>query len=337
MLQVLLLGLAGSLLGVALARRPSPRCRRARRQPRRRCWHVEYGVTASAALQGIGDRRCWCRCCSRSCRCCEVRHVKPSLLLRHDIPPRRAIDWVEMERHRVLVAAALVARRRLAGGLAARRPDAVAAALSRRRSSCIWPAWRWCARCSRCATSRSFALRQAVLHIARPGQPDARHPARRRPRRVLHPRRADAAGEPARGVLDADRRGRAGHVPDRHPGGSGGRACRVHRSSRTARGAAERHPGAARARHRRPRARGRTSKPTSRSAAAARWRANTRSPIAPQLERERESCSQGKWWDASRRPARRRCRSRRACRSASASTSATDAVRRAGADDHRRA
>ena len=48
------------------------------------------------------------------------------------------------------------------------------------------------------ANSRSFPLRHAVLHLSRPGQSDARHPAGRRSRRLLHRRHPVAAGEPAR-------------------------------------------------------------------------------------------------------------------------------------------
>ena len=76
--------------------------------------------------------------------------------------------------------------------------------------------------------ARSFALRQAVLHIVRPGQPDARHPAGRRARRLLHPRRARAPGQPAARLRGAGRPRRAGHVPGRHPAGPArpGGGCR---------------------------------------------------------------------------------------------------------------
>src|SRR6185436_6291461 len=97
----------------------------------------------------------------------EVRHVKPSLLLRHDIPPLARIDWVKWGVTAV-VAAALVAVAAwqagslrvglmLSGGFVATAFVLHLAGLALVRA--VQPL----------RYSRSFALRQAVLHIARPG------------------------------------------------------------------------------------------------------------------------------------------------------------------------
>ena len=72
-------------------------------------------------------------------------------------------------------------------------------------SSSCWPAAAGDA--ARAAGERAVvpaAARRAAPVAAR--QPDARHPAGGRPRRVLHRRRAIAAGEPAGGVLDPGQR-----------------------------------------------------------------------------------------------------------------------------------
>ena len=65
-LQVVLLGLTGSLLGVVLAAvalASIPASLTAA------IGDISYGLTASAVLQGLGRRRCSFRCCSRWCRC----------------------------------------------------------------------------------------------------------------------------------------------------------------------------------------------------------------------------------------------------------------------------
>ena len=98
----------------------------------------------------------------------EVRHVKPSLLLRQDIPPQPTFDWLKWS-----VTAAV------AGG--AGRGRVVAGRVGRGRACCCRAASSAIAFVLHLAGvalvravqplryARSFALRQAVLHIARPG------------------------------------------------------------------------------------------------------------------------------------------------------------------------
>ena len=106
MTQVLLLGVAGSLLGVAIAAAviaavpalignlPA-------------VFQVEYGLTPAAVAQGLAVGLLVSVLFSLV-PLLDVRHVKPSLLLRHDIPPLARIDWVKWS-VTAAVAAALVA------------------------------------------------------------------------------------------------------------------------------------------------------------------------------------------------------------------------------------
>ena len=84
------LGLAGSLLGVgAGAAGDCRRFRYALDRPRRRCWRTcEYGVTWSAAAQGIGIGVLVSLLFS-VVPLLQVRLVKPSLLLRDETASRR--------------------------------------------------------------------------------------------------------------------------------------------------------------------------------------------------------------------------------------------------------
>src|SRR5204862_6504401 len=97
----------------------------------------------------------------------DVRHVKPSLLLRHDIPPLARIDWLKWG-VTAIVAAALVAVAAwqagalrvgpmLPGGFVATAFVLHLAGLALVRA--VQPL----------RYARSFALRQAVLHVVRPG------------------------------------------------------------------------------------------------------------------------------------------------------------------------
>ena len=163
--QVVLLGLGGSLLGVALA------------------WGVlaavpalvgsltevltvDLGLTASAVLQGLAVGLLVSLLFSLV-PLLEVRHVKPSLLLRQDVPPPATFDWLKWG-VTAGVAAALVAVAAwqagsvevgllLSGGFVATAfvLQLAGAALVR----AVQPLRH----------ARSFALRHAVLHIARPG------------------------------------------------------------------------------------------------------------------------------------------------------------------------
>src|SRR5262249_17218479 len=106
LVQILLLGLAGSLLGVALAAAvvaavPSfvPASVN--------MLQVDYGLTRTAVVQGLLVGLLVSLLFS-PVPLLEVRNVKPSLLLRQDIPPAERIDWVKWIATG-LVAGALVA------------------------------------------------------------------------------------------------------------------------------------------------------------------------------------------------------------------------------------
>ena len=165
MTQVLLLGIAGSLLGVAIAAAviaavptfigniPA-------------VFQVEYGLTSAAVAQGLAIGLLVSVLFSLV-PLLDVRHVKPSLLLRHDIPPVASIDWVKWS-VTAAVAASLVAVAAwqagslrvglmLSGGFVATAIVLHLAGLALVRA--VQPL----------RYSPSFALRQAVLHIARPG------------------------------------------------------------------------------------------------------------------------------------------------------------------------
>ena len=165
MTQVLLLGLAGSALGVALAAAviaavPSFVGELAALLP------IDYGLQPSAVWQGMAVGLLVSLLFS-IVPLLEVRHVKPSLLLRQDIPAGAGFDWLKWSVTGT-VAASLVGVASwqagsveigllLSGGFVATAfvLHLAGAALVR----AVQPLRH----------SRSFALRQAVLHIARPG------------------------------------------------------------------------------------------------------------------------------------------------------------------------
>jgi len=165
MTQVLLLGIAGSLLGVAIAAGvvaavPSFVGKAVE------MLQVDYGLTASAVAQGLAIGLLVSLLFS-VVPLLEIRNVKPSLLLRQDIPSFPGIDWLKWIVTGA-VAAALVAVASwqagslrvglmLSGGfvLTAFVLQLAGAALVRAVQPLRY--------------ARSFALRQAVLHVARPG------------------------------------------------------------------------------------------------------------------------------------------------------------------------
>jgi putative ABC transport system permease protein len=163
--QVLLLGTAGSLLGVIIATAvvralPSLAGGLAALLP------VSYGVTPGATLQGLAIGLLVSLLFS-VVPLLEIRHVKPSLLLRQDVPPHAGIDWLKWGVAAV-VAASLVGVAAwqagsvqvgvmLSGGLVAVTVILHATALAVIRA--VRPL----------ASARTFALRQAVLHVVRPG------------------------------------------------------------------------------------------------------------------------------------------------------------------------
>ena len=164
----------------------------------------------------------------------EVRRVKPLLLLRGGDPTivtavpfaiaqwrdrARAIDWLQ-------VSAAVVGQRGpgryrvLAGCVSAHRADRLRRVC---RSGPPPPRDGGADGARRSAVVADAHIRAAPC---RPGaeasrEPDTCRPARGRPRDILCPRSAGAAEQLARRVLGRARQGRAGHVPDRHPAGSG--------------------------------------------------------------------------------------------------------------------
>jgi putative ABC transport system permease protein len=165
MTQVLLLGLAGSVLGVAIAAgaiAAIPTLAGELAQMLR----VDYGLTSGAVAQGLAVGLLVSLLFSLV-PLLEVRHVKPSLLLRQDIPPQPTFDWVKWGVTGA-VAGALVAVASwqagsvevgllLSGGFVAIAFVLHLAGVALVRA--VQPL----------RYSRSFALRQAVLHIARPG------------------------------------------------------------------------------------------------------------------------------------------------------------------------
>jgi len=163
--QVVLLGLAGSALGVAIAAAvlqllPVFVGNLAA------LLQVEYGLTVGAVLQGLAVGVLVSLLFS-VVPLLEVRNVKPSLLLRQDIPALPHFDWLKWT-VAIAVGAALVGVAAwqagsvqvgllLSGGFVALTFVLHLAGLALIRA--VQPL----------RFSRSFALRQAVLHVARPG------------------------------------------------------------------------------------------------------------------------------------------------------------------------
>jgi putative ABC transport system permease protein len=165
MTQVLLLGVAGSLLGVGIAAAAIAAVP-AIVGDVAAVLHVEYGLTSGAVAQGFAIGLLVSVLFSLV-PLLEVRHVKPSLLLRHDIPRTGHFDWVKWS-ITAAVAACLVAVAAwqagslkvglmLSGGFVATAFVLHLAGLALVRA--VQPL----------RFARSFALRQAVLHVARPG------------------------------------------------------------------------------------------------------------------------------------------------------------------------
>ena len=165
MVQVLLLGLAGSALGVALAASVLAAVP-AFVGDLVSVMRVDFGLTTSAVFQGVAIGLLVSVLFSLV-PLLEVRHVKPSLLLRQDIPRPSRFDWPKWI-VTAGVATALVAVASwqagsvevglmLSGGFVgvAVILHLVGAGLVRAVQPLRY--------------SRYFALRQAVLHIARPG------------------------------------------------------------------------------------------------------------------------------------------------------------------------
>jgi putative ABC transport system permease protein len=163
--QVLLLGFTGSLLGVAIAQvalfvLPLFVGDLAS------LLQVEYGLTIGAVLQGVAVGMLVSVLFS-VVPLLEVRNVKPSLLLRQDIPSMPRFDWLKWSVAAAVVAALVGVAAWQAGSLA------VGLVLSSGFVAVAFVLHLAGAALVRAVQplrhARSFALRQAVLRVARPG------------------------------------------------------------------------------------------------------------------------------------------------------------------------
>jgi putative ABC transport system permease protein len=165
MAQIILLGLAGSVLGVALAGAalsavPSLLGDLTTLLP------IDYSLTAAAVIQGLAIGVLVSVLFS-IVPLLEVRLVKPSLLLRQDIPPAPRFDWLKWTMTAGVAAALVGVASWQAGSLR------VGLVLSGGFVGLAFVLHLAGAALIRAVQplrySRSFALRQAVLHVARPG------------------------------------------------------------------------------------------------------------------------------------------------------------------------
>jgi putative ABC transport system permease protein len=165
MTQVLLLGLAGSLLGVSLAAGVIAALP-AFVGDLGMLLEVDYGLTLPAVVQGLAIGLLVSTLFA-VVPLLEVRNVKPSLLLRQDVPALPRFDWLKWS-VTAAVAGSLVGVAAwqagslrvgllLSGGFVA-----VAFVLHLAGAALVRAV-------QPLRYARSFALRQAVLHVARPG------------------------------------------------------------------------------------------------------------------------------------------------------------------------
>ena len=165
MAQVILLGIAGSALGVALAAAAVAAVPMFVGSAVDML-QIEYGLTLSAVAQGVSVGLLVSLLFS-IVPLLEVRLVKPSLLLRQDVPPPPRFDWLKWSATAAVVAALVGVATWQAGSL---RVGLVlcggfiitAFVLQLAGAALVWAV-------QPLRHSRSFALRQAVLHVARPG------------------------------------------------------------------------------------------------------------------------------------------------------------------------
>jgi putative ABC transport system permease protein len=164
MTQVLLLGIAGSLLGVGIAALVIAAV------PAfvgniSALFHVQYGLTPTAVAQGLAVGLLVSILFSLV-PLLDVRNVKPSLLLRHDIP-RAGFDWVKWGATAVVAACLVAVAAWQAGSL--RVGLMLSGGFVATAFVLLLAGWVLVRAVQPLRYSRSFALRQAVLHIARPG------------------------------------------------------------------------------------------------------------------------------------------------------------------------
>ena len=164
-LQVMALGLAGSLLGVFLARLAIGAIPLALGSSSSLLAEAHYGVTWSAALQGIGIGVLVSLLFS-IVPLLHVRFIKPSLLLREESTPQPR-DWVGLTAiagvTTALVALTIWQAASLRVGLV------VCAGFAALAFVLHWAGRALVAGVAPLAKSRSFPLRHAVLHLSRPG------------------------------------------------------------------------------------------------------------------------------------------------------------------------
>jgi putative ABC transport system permease protein len=164
-LQVMTLGLAGSLLGVAMARAVIAAIPIAIGSSTSILAEAHYGVTWSAAGQGIGIGVLVSLLFS-VVPLLQVRFIKPSLLLR-DETLRRRTDWTGLA---VLVVVSLALVALTAWQAASLKVGIVVCTGFGGLALVLHFAGRALVRLiAPLANSRSFPLRHAVLHLSRPG------------------------------------------------------------------------------------------------------------------------------------------------------------------------
>jgi putative ABC transport system permease protein len=163
--QVLALGLAGSLLGVVLAA-GAVSVVPGLVESVATSFQIEYGLQASAMAQGVAIGLL-VSLLFALVPLLEVRLVKPSLLLRQDVPPSDRIDWVKWGATGAVALVLVGVAAWQAGSLE------VGLMLSGGFVAIAWVLHLAGAVLIRAiqplAHARSFALRQAVLRVTRPG------------------------------------------------------------------------------------------------------------------------------------------------------------------------
>jgi putative ABC transport system permease protein len=163
--QVLLLGIAGSVLGVAMAAGVIAALPRMLGELPA-LFQVDYGLSVSAVAQGLLIGLLVSLLFS-VVPLLEVRNVKPSLLLRQDMPRLPSFDWLKWTVTAFVAAALVGVASWQAGSL---RVGLILSAGFVAVSCVLYVAGLILIRAVQpLRYSRSFALRQAVLHVARPG------------------------------------------------------------------------------------------------------------------------------------------------------------------------
>jgi putative ABC transport system permease protein len=165
MTQVLLLGIAGSALGVVLAAGVMAAVP-AFVGDLTAVMNVQFGLTRTAVVQGLAIGLLVSLLFSLV-PLLDVRHVKPSLLLRQDMPPRPGIDWLKWGVTAVVAIALVAVAAWQAGSLEVGlmlSAGFVATAFILHLAGVVLVRAVQPLR-----YSKSFALRQAVIRIARPG------------------------------------------------------------------------------------------------------------------------------------------------------------------------